>query len=136
MKVDLKTWKVSDATRKRNPHLFPVLGGLQTSQPEPTHVPPLASSPPEQGKGPRSRPTRSRRSRRGSRSGKTSVVATIIAHRRRLLDSDNNVGSIKGVRDAVAKWIGLDDGDPRWIWEYGQIQTSGREGVSVKIEVI
>jgi hypothetical protein len=38
----------------------------------------------------------------------------------RALDSDNLVGSMKHVRDAIAFWIGVDDGDPRVGYQVGQ----------------
>jgi hypothetical protein len=38
----------------------------------------------------------------------------------RALDSDNLVGSMKHVRDAIAQWIGIDDGDPRVSYQVGQ----------------
>lgn len=34
----------------------------------------------------------------------------------RVLDDDNAVASCKGVRDAVAAWLGVDDGDARVTW--------------------
>lgn len=36
------------------------------------------------------------------------------------MDDDNVAGACKAVRDAIAKWAGVDDGDPRWDWRYGQ----------------
>lgn len=36
------------------------------------------------------------------------------------LDDDNLAGSLKNVRDAVAKWIGVDDGDERVRYTYAQ----------------
>lgn len=36
------------------------------------------------------------------------------------LDDDNLAGSCKAVRDAVAKWLGVDDRDPRVFWRYAQ----------------
>ena len=39
----------------------------------------------------------------------------------RMLDSDDNVPmSMKGPRDAIAEWLGIDDADPRVCWLYGQ----------------
>lgn len=38
----------------------------------------------------------------------------------RMLDGDNCVGSLKGTRDSVAKWLGIDDGDSRVSWNYEQ----------------
>lgn len=35
-------------------------------------------------------------------------------------DSDNVVGGLKAIRDEVAAWLGIDDGDPRVVWSYSQ----------------
>lgn len=41
----------------------------------------------------------------------------------RLLDSDNLSGGFKAVRDAVASWLGVDDGPSAPVtWEYAQIK--------------
>lgn len=53
------------------------------------------------------------------------VTLTRVAPRR--LDDDNLRGAFKAARDAVAAVLGVDDGDPRVRWEYGQ----RREGVGV-----
>jgi len=70
------------------------------------------------------------------RKGKLVVVIDLIAARHRLLDCDNNVGSFKPLRDAIAESIGIDDGDSRIKWSYGQIQTQGEEGVIVRVSVL
>lgn len=36
------------------------------------------------------------------------------------LDDDNLRGAMKGVRDQIALWLGIDDRDPRVTWGYGQ----------------
>lgn len=36
------------------------------------------------------------------------------------LDSDNLAYSFKAVRDAIAKWLGIDDNDQRLTWDYRQ----------------
>lgn len=43
------------------------------------------------------------------------VTLTRVAPRR--LDDDNLTGAFKAVRDGVADWLGVDDGDPclRWV---------------------
>jgi hypothetical protein len=51
----------------------------------------------------------------------------------RLLDSDNLAFAFKGCRDELAKFYGVDDGDPRWHWEYQQAQTPAY-GVRIIIE--
>jgi len=67
---------------------------------------------------------------------KTRVVVSLIGLRKRALDDDNFVGACKHLRDAIAASLGLDDGDKRFTWQYGQQPTTGREGVLVHIEVI
>lgn len=48
------------------------------------------------------------------------------------LDSDNLLSSLKGCRDQVAKWLGVDDRDPRVEWRYEQGRTLDYR---VKVEV-
>ena len=50
----------------------------------------------------------------------------------RRTDDDNLPGTLKAVRDVVAAIAGVDDGDPRWAWSYGQER--GGWGVRVEIE--
>ncbi len=50
------------------------------------------------------------------------VLLTRIAPRS--LDDDNLRGAFKAVRDEVARWLGVDDADPRVRWAYAQ--TRGR----------
>jgi len=64
------------------------------------------------------------------------MVVSLIGLRRRTLDDDNFNGACKHLRDAIAASLGLDDGDKRICWQYQQLQTKGREGVLVRIEVI
>ena len=97
-----------------NPHLF--MGGVETRLTKPSLARALDNCN-EKCKG-----------------GKGSVVVSLCAYRRRILDDDNNVASCKPLRDAIAASIGIDDGDSRIKWEYGQIETRGQQGVMVKIE--
>lgn len=46
-------------------------------------------------------------------------------------DDDNVVGGLKAVRDEIATWLGVDDGDPRVVWSYSQ--TRGPFAVLVTI---
>lgn len=61
-------------------------------------------------------------------------VVTITRVGPRRLDSDNATGSAKAVRDAVAEWLALDDGDTQRVTFRVQ-QETGRE-YAVRIEVV
>ena len=57
----------------------------------------------------------------------------------RRLDSDNLTSSLKAVRDGVADWLGVDDGDERVRWTYGQRKGEPRQylvEIAVTREVI
>jgi hypothetical protein len=60
-------------------------------------------------------------------------VVRLTRYAPRLLDSDNCVGSLKAVRDAVAFFLQVNDADPRVVWEYDQEKS--RQGYQVKIEI-
>lgn len=60
------------------------------------------------------------------------LVITIARLAPRSLDSDNLAASAKHVRDGIADWLGIDDGDPRIEWRYGQ-RKSPSYGVEVTI---
>jgi len=47
------------------------------------------------------------------------LAVTIVRVAPHALDTDNLQGSGKHVRDALAKWIGVDDRDPRVVWHVG-----------------
>jgi len=48
------------------------------------------------------------------------VEVLLIRCAPRKLDDDNAVGSMKPCRDEVAKWLGVDDADPRVTWRVDQ----------------
>lgn len=48
------------------------------------------------------------------------------------LDTDNLSGAFKALRDRLAAWLGIDDGDERIDWEYRQ-EPGGDVGVRVEI---
>jgi hypothetical protein len=50
------------------------------------------------------------------------------------LDDDNLRESFKAVRDAIARIIGIDDGDERIKWEYEQVAV-GKRVYQVRVEV-
>lgn len=43
------------------------------------------------------------------------------------MDSDNLTSAFKGIRDAIARRLGIDDGDPRIKFEYDQTAIGRRE---------
>lgn len=60
---------------------------------------------------------------------------TLVRVGRRALDTDNLSGSLKAVRDAVATWLGVDDGPKGPItWAYAQ-ETHKAPLMRVRIEV-
>lgn len=63
------------------------------------------------------------------------VVVTITRVAPRKLDSDNLAGSAKAVRDGIADWLGLDDGDERITWKYSQRQES-QYGVRIEVQSV
>jgi hypothetical protein len=111
--------KASASVKRLNPHLFAV-GGVEAAQPQPASAPPLARGVGQQQGG----------------AGGICVRVGFIACLRRQLDDDNLVGSLKPLRDAVAKTLGLDDADRRIHWQCEQVPTKGREGVIVKVELL
>ncbi len=49
-----------------------------------------------------------------------------------VLDDDGVVSALKAVRDGIAEWLGIDDGDPRIRYEYAQEQ---RRAYGVRVEL-
>lgn len=58
---------------------------------------------------------------------------TITRVGKRRLDSDNLARSAKAVRDGVADWLEIDDGDERLTWRYEQT-TGAVYGVMIRVE--
>ena len=71
--------------------------------------------------------------KRAKGKGSVEVVVSLISCRRRELDDDGNVASLKPLRDAIAATLGLDDADKRIRFEYSQLETRGEQGVIVKV---
>ena len=114
---------VSDAVKRRNPHLYGPVAGLQYPKRQPTQAPALD-------KATRRRPGGQGRSDRGHHRPEV----TIVSYRRRLItDADNLIAGAKPLRDAVARWLGIDDADDNVQWDYRQVQTRSREGTAVMI---
>lgn len=60
-----------------------------------------------------------------------SVLLTRIKPQGKDLDDDNLTGALKGVRDQVAEWLGVDDGD-RMTVRYRYAQRRGPWGVEIE----
>lgn len=52
----------------------------------------------------------------------------------RKMDSDNLTGGFKAVRDALAAWVGVDDGSDWWDW-LRPAQESGECGIRIELTV-
>lgn len=61
------------------------------------------------------------------------VTVQLTREAARAMDTDGLAASFKGVRDAVAEWLGVDDADPRVRWEYAQTKA---KGFAVTIELM
>lgn len=68
--------------------------------------------------------------------GARRVVVSFVCFRSRTCDDDNLQFGCKWLRDAIANSLGIDDGDKRFRWQYGQLQTNGPEGVAVTIQIL
>lgn len=112
----------SETVKRLNPHLWPDgrnLASVEAQKPEPGSPQALVGSRPK---------------RKGSKAG-VAYRVTLVGCLRRVLDGDNLVASLKPARDAIAFTLGVDDADGKDLsWEYGQLRTTGEEGVIVKIE--
>jgi ABC-type phosphate/phosphonate transport system substrate-binding protein len=62
------------------------------------------------------------------------VCVTIIRFGVKELDDDNLAAGAKPLRDGIAASLGVDDADPRVLWQYAQVIEGGRSGVAVKID--
>lgn len=131
------TGSQSKSFRALNAHLFPPMGGLPdaVAQPDAVRVGRGTHRSPEEGAAGVAQ--RGRRRGAGTR-GRPVLRVHLVAFRRlgRELDDDNLRGGLKFLRDAIADWLELDDGERTIAWEYTQASTRGREGVAVRFEII
>lgn len=64
------------------------------------------------------------------------VSVTLTRIGARTLDTDNLSSGCKAARDGIADWLGLDDGDERITWRYGQQKgAAGEFGLIVEVTV-
>lgn len=61
------------------------------------------------------------------------IIVTMTAHISRYLDGDNLTNALKPIQDALALWVGVDDGEYVIAWECDQTLTRGDPGVCVVI---
>lgn len=120
---DLSKLPISDATRRLNPDLF-----------TPGAVGRLAAPKHGQSAGALERKAPTKRRRKGRPDEGPGYCITLIGFITRRMDDDNLAHAFKPLRDAIADWIGIDDGSSRLRWEYGQVETRGEKGTAVKIE--
>ena len=113
---------VSAAVRRLNPELFSASGSVvPIVDSKPTGA--LVKSPPAE-------PKRTRRVQPG-----VAVTITLTAYLGSRIDPDNLGTAFKPLQDAIAAWLGVDDGDTRILWQYGYVMTHGRPETTVKIEI-
>jgi hypothetical protein len=63
------------------------------------------------------------------------LVVTITRLGQRTLDDDNLRGAIKGPRDSIAKWLGVDDAHLMVEWRYAQERAPAKT-YAVRIEIV
>lgn len=63
---------------------------------------------------------------------------TFTRYGAKMLDDDNLRSAFKHARDGVAKWLGIDDADPRIVWEYAPQQQCkrGKQKIVIKVEAL
>ena len=61
---------------------------------------------------------------------------TLIRIGGRRLDDDNLRAALKACRDGVADWLGIDDGDNRLVWQYGQEPKKRKLPPGVRVEIV
>lgn len=111
----------SEAYRKKNPHLFPV-GAVGATKSKPDKVRSLGDKP---------------SSHKSSKSGVVFIIAFVPFCKRATDDDNRGSGPYKGLRDSIARTLGVDDGDPRLRFEYHPpVITRGATGTQIIISRI
>lgn len=106
------------AVRRLNPDVFNDVRPLPGAVRQPDQRPPLGGE----------------KTGAGRRANGLSYRVAIIGLRRRILDADNFVAGCKGLRDAIARRLGVDDAEKYVEWRYEQVQWNGEEGEVLRIE--
>lgn len=60
-------------------------------------------------------------------------LTRVVGDKREQLDDDNTVGALKHCRDAVARWLGVDDRDPCVTWCTAELFVPGPLRVRVEL---
>ena len=124
IKVSGRVIKPGPGVAALNPGLFDSLGRVRSDVGKPQAGPALVKGPAD-----------AKRSPRGLAGGGPYFRVAIVVFRLRRADGDNLYGrATKGLRDAIAASLELDDRDDLIEWEYDQVQTRGRTGTLVRIE--
>lgn len=119
---------VSETVKRLNPHIFDraAVDRLPAAHRQCVDKKALVGEPPREkacGKG-------------GAESAQPIVRVVLVSFRGRATDSDNDTFAAKGIRDELAKWIGLDDGSPLIEWEYQRVISPKHRGILVKIDLL
>ena len=61
------------------------------------------------------------------------ITVELTRHGIRLLDDDNLAAAMKHVRDGVADWLGVDDGDPGITWVVKQRKAPKHPGTMIVV---
>jgi hypothetical protein len=73
--------------------------------------------------------------RRARKSFPVPATVRLVRLGAKALDVDNLAGSFKHVQDAIARYVEVDDGDPRVKYEYAQ-EPNGKREYSVRVEIL
>lgn len=114
-----KGWTVGADGQLYHPRARPVVAGEREQPPRPL----VGQTPAVEGggSGVGGGDARSRRSRPAARSGLAPEwLINLISLRRRRIDQGNLETGFKALQDAIAARLGVNDGDSRIEWEYGQ----------------
>ena len=120
---DIRDAKVSEAVRRRNPHLFGVVNVHPQVRQQKAQRPLDGQS-----QGLQARPT-------GVAANRPVVRVSLVHFRNHAIDTHDNMRlGFKNFVDAIAKSLGIDDGLIQW--EYAFHLTQGQPGTAVKIDII
>ena len=120
---EIKKGKHSETFRRLNPGLF-----------EPGALDRLGAAVDRKPKRALERQAQAKRSRKAGLEEGECWCITLIAFVSRRMDDDNLAHACKPLRDAIADWLGIDDGSNRLRWQYGQVETKEGKGTVGMIE--